>query len=117
MDRGMVSEDNLEFMRMTKARYLVGTPRSFLKKFEQQLLDKNWEEVQPGVKVRLVPSPEGTDETFVLCRSDGRKEKENAILSRFAANLESKLSKLADQAGKGKSKDRHKVERQIGRLL
>jgi transposase len=67
--------------------------------------------------VRLLPSPEGTAETFVLCRSDGRKEKENAILSRFAANLESKLSKLADRAGKGKSKDRNKVERQIGRLL
>ena len=38
MDRGMVSEDNLEFMRKTGARYLVGTPKSMLKKFEQQLL-------------------------------------------------------------------------------
>ena len=28
MDRGMVSEENLEFMRMTGARYLVGTPKS-----------------------------------------------------------------------------------------
>ena len=117
MDRGMVSEDNLEFMRMTKTRYLVGTPRSFLKKFEQHLLDKSWEEVQPGVEVRLVPSPEETDETFVLCRSDGRKEKENAILNRFAVNLESKLAKLADRADKGRIRDKQKVERQIGRLL
>jgi hypothetical protein len=31
MDRGMVSEDNLEFMRMTKARYLVGTSPIILK--------------------------------------------------------------------------------------
>jgi transposase len=117
MDRGMVSEDNLEFMRMTHARYLVGTPRSFLKKFEQQLLDKSWEEVQPGVKVRLVPSPEGTDETFVLCRSDGRKEKENAILDRFATRLEAKLMNLAERAEQGRIRDRQRVERQIGRLL
>jgi transposase len=102
---------------MTGARYLAGTPRSFLKKFEQQLLDKSWEEVQPGVEVSLLPSPEGTDETFVLCRSDGRKEKENAILSRFAVNLESKLAKLKDRADKGRIRDKQKVERQIGRLL
>jgi transposase len=117
LDRGMVSEDNLEFMRMTGARYLVGTPKSLLKKFEQHLLDGSWEKVQPGVEVSFVPSPEGADETFVLCRSVGRKEKETAILDRFVTRLESKLTALADKANKGKIRDREKVERQIGRLL
>ena len=59
MDRGMVSEKNLEFMRASGARYLVGTPKSLLKKFEQHLLDQNWEEVQPGVEVRLCPHRKG----------------------------------------------------------
>jgi transposase len=117
LDRGMVSEKNLEFLREADARYLVGTPKSMLKKFEQHLLDQPWEEVQPGVEVRLVASPEGEDETFVLCRSRGRKEKENAILNRFVERLESKLLSLADQADKGRIKDKQKVERQIGRLL
>jgi transposase len=116
MDRGMVSEKNLAFMRASGARYLVGTPKSLLKKFEQHLLDQDWEEVQPGVEVRLCPSPEGT-ETFVLCRSLGRKEKENAILNRFMTRLEEKLMKLAERAKEGKIRDRQKVERQIGRLL
>ena len=40
LDRGMVSEDNLEFMRTSKARYLVGTPKSMLKKFEHHLSHK-----------------------------------------------------------------------------
>ena len=96
-------------------RYLVGTPKSLLKKFEHHLLDQNWEKVASGVEVRLCPSPEGTEETFVLCRSPGRKEKENAILNRFVARLEDKLTKLAERAAHGK--DRQKVERQIGRLL
>jgi len=117
LDRGMVSEDNLEFMRTAQARYLVGTPKSLLRKFEQHLLDEHWEEVAPGVEVRLVPSPEGADETFVLCRSQRRKEKENAILNRFAAGLEGKLIKLKERADAGKLRDRQKVERQIGRLL
>jgi transposase len=87
MDRGMVSEDNLEFMRQTNTRYLVGTPKSLLKKFEQALVDQHWEEVQPGIEVKLCRSPEGNDEIFVLCRSIGRKQKENAILNRFVARL------------------------------
>jgi transposase len=117
MDRGMVSEKNLEFMRTSGARYLVGTPKSLLRKFEQHLLDEDWEEVRPGVEVKLCPSPEGTEETFVLCRSLGRKEKENAILNRFVMRLEEKLRKLAERAKEGKIRDRQKVERQIGRLL
>jgi transposase len=117
MDRGMVSEDNLKYLRSTGARYLVGTPKSMLKKFEQQLLEQSWEEVQPGVDVKLCRSPEGTEETFVLCRSLGRKEKENAILNRFVARLETGLTKLVELAEKGKLRDRQKVERRIGRLL
>jgi transposase len=117
MDRGMVSEENLEFMRKVGARYLVGTPKVMLKKFEQQLFEQNWEEVQPGVDVKLCRSPEGTDEIFVLCRSQGRKEKENAILNRFLTRLESQLDHLTRQAETGKIRDKQKVERRIGRLL
>jgi transposase len=117
MDRGMVSEDNLEYLRSTGARYLVGTPKSLLKKFGHQLLEQNWEKVQPGVDVKLCRSPEGTDETFVLCRSAGRKEKENAILNRFVNSLEIRLRKIDGQAQAGKVRDRQKVERRIGRLL
>jgi transposase len=117
MDRGMVSEDNLKYLRSTGARYLVGTPKSMLKKFERELLDQSWEEVQPGVDVKVCRSPDGTDETFVLCRSLGRREKENAILNRFVTRLEAGLAKLVEQAEKGKLKDRQKVERRIGRLL
>jgi transposase len=117
MDRGMVSEANLAYLRSTGARYLVGTPKSLLKKFEHQILEQSWEKVQPGIDVQLCRSPEGTDETFILCRSAARKEKENAILKRFVHSLETSLHKMAEQAQAGKARDRQKVERQIGRLL
>jgi len=117
MDRGMVSEDNLEFMQQRGARYLVGTPKSMLRKFEQELLAKDWEEVHPGVEVKKCVSPEGKDETFVLCRSEGRKDKETAILNRFIVRLEAGLKKLKEQAEQGRLRDQHKAERRIGRLL
>jgi transposase len=117
MDRGMVSEGNLEYLRKAGARYLVGTPKSMLRKFESELLEQNWEEVQSGVDVKLCRSAQGDDELFVLCRSAGRKEKENAILNRFVTRLETKLLKVAQRAQEGKARNRQKLERQIGKLL
>jgi len=117
MDRGMVSEENLEYLRRRQDHYLVGTPRSMLKRFERELLDTGWEEAQPGVEIKLVSSPEGTEESFLLCRSDKRREKESAILSRFVNRMERGLEKLAKQAEKGTLKERYLAERRIGRLL
>lgn len=117
MDRGMISEENLEFLRKRKARYLVGTPRSMLKRFEQELAEAKWEEVEPGVEIKLCRAPEGTEETFILCRSKGRQEKETAILNRFVTRLERGLNKLAQQAEKGKIRQKQIAERRIGRLL
>jgi len=88
-----------------------------LKKFEQELLAKDWEEVHAGVEVKICVSPEGKDEAFVLCRSEGRKDKEAAILNRFVVRLEAGLNKLKEQADLGKLRDMQKAERRIGRLL
>jgi transposase len=117
MDRGMVSEENLELLRTRGAHYLVGTPKAMLRKFERDLTESGWEEVQPGVEVKFASSPEGTSETFLLCRSEGRREKEQAILNRFITRLETGLLKLKETAEKSKRPDRQKVERRIGRLL
>lgn len=117
MDRGMVSEENLEALRKRNAQYLVGTPRSMLKHFEQALTDSHWEEVQPGVEVKMCASPEGMEEMFVLCRSQKRKEKEDAMLKRIMERLEASLMKLSKQAEKGRLRQREQAERRIGRLL
>src|SRR2546426_6949791 len=37
MDRGMTSEDNLEWLRQTGRRYLVGTPKSELRKWARAI--------------------------------------------------------------------------------
>lgn len=117
MDRGMVSEENLGLLRARDAHYIVGTPKAWLRKFEHDFTESGWEEVRPGVEVKFVSSPEGINETFLLCRSQGRQEKEQAILNRFITRLETGLLKLKEQAEKSKRPDRQRVERRIGRLL
>jgi transposase len=119
MDRGMVSEDNLGMLREEKASYIVGTPKSQLKLFEQRLLDKDWEEVAPGVEVKLCAAPEGGNETFVLCRSEGRIQKEHAMREKQVKRLEAALEKLEERinAEKRTLRDRSTAERRVGRLF
>ncbi len=115
MDRGMLSEDNLEFLQSKKRRYIIGTPKSQLKHFEQELLSENWERIRDGLEVKSCPSPEGT-ETFVLCRSEARAQKEKAIHDRFEKRIERGLEKLIDSCRKRKQKIGN-IERRVGRLL
>jgi len=120
MDRGMVSEDNLDMLRESKASYLVGTPKSMLKQFEQDLLlEQDWEQVQSDVEVKLHASPEGENETFVLCRSRGRIEKERAMREKQRVRLEAELHKLKVRidADKNTLRNRSTAERRVGRLF
>jgi len=117
LDRGIVSEGNLEFLRERGGRYLVGTPRRQLKKFEKALLDRDWSEVQPGIEVKLVALPEG-EETFVLCRSADRREKERAMHERFVSRIEKGLTGIEKDLVRAKRRrDEGKIERRIGKLL
>jgi transposase len=114
-DRGIVSEENLEALRRRQGQYLVGTPRAKLKQFERELLEEGWRQVRPEVEVKLVAAPQG-EETYILCRSTARKEKEQAIRSRFSARMEKALGALAKRVADGKLKDRHKIERRLGSI-
>jgi len=58
----------------------------------------------------------GGEETYILCRTAGRKEKEKAIRDRFSARMESALTRLAKTIAAGRLKDRYKMERRLGRL-
>ncbi len=115
MDRGMVSENNLAFVRSRDGRYIVGTPKASLRKFEAQLLEQNWEQVEAGVEVKLVPSPDG-QETFILARSAERREKEKAIHERFLARMEAGLQKLQAAMASGRLREETTAHRRLGRL-
>jgi transposase len=119
MDRGMISEDNLDFLRGREARYIVGTPKSQLKRFEAQLLEKeNWAQVQDGVEVKLVPHPDGgTGEQYVLCRSSARREKEAAMIELARQRLRAKLDKTHASLQKRPARDPGLIERRVGRWL
>ena len=114
-DRGIVSEENLAAIRKRGGQYLVGTPRSQMKPFEAELLKDDWTRVRPEVEVKKAAIPQG-EETFILCRTSGRKEKEKAIRKRFSTRMEDALKRLAKTIETGRLKDRNKMERRLGRI-
>jgi transposase len=115
MDRGMMSEENIAYLREGGRRYILGTPKSELKRFERQLVDGNWTDIRDGLEVKLCPSADG-DETFILCRSAKRREKENAMHERFERRIEEGLAGM-EQTCKGKRYKPTMIAQRVGRLL
>jgi transposase len=117
MDRGMVSEANIAFLRERKAQYIVGTPKSQLRTYEAELAEKeNWIEVENGVEARLVDHPDGSgQERYVLCRSSARGAKERAMLDRQMTHLTDEMIKLDRCLQRRPQSDLDKIGRRIGR--
>jgi transposase len=131
MDRGMVSEDNIEFLRDGGRRYIIGTPKSMLKKFEQDILKDDWHSIRDGLEVKFVTMPSsdydglqnvtpetssGSPERFILCRSRERSKKEEGITQRFEKKIVDGLTRMKARCEKQK-REPMTVEREIGRLL
>ena len=117
MDRGMASRENIELLVEGQRRYIIGAPKNTLKRFEQELLAKDWKQVHEGLEVKLCASPNGDDELFILCRSSARREKERAIHDRFVERLTKGLTKMKKSCESGRVKNARLLERRIGRLL
>jgi transposase len=117
-DRGMSSAGNLAWLRQTGRRYIIGAPKSELKKFAAALAAADgWRTVHEGVEVKLARHPE-TDETVILCRSADRRSKERAMHDKFSRRIETALERLAGRVARSKRHlDPVPVNRQIGRIL
>ncbi len=118
MDRGMVSADNLAWLQESGRRYLIGAARSEVRKWSRQLAEeRDWQTVRDGVEAKLCRGPDGA-ETFLLCRSRERREKERGMHERFATRIEAALERMGRRIARAKRPlDRSALERQIGRLL
>ena len=114
-DRGMVSAENIAFLKRSGRRYIVGTPKSMLRQFERELLAEDWHVIRDGLEVKLCASPDG-DETFVLCRSRDRREKEKAMHGRFEHRIEEGLRRIEASCPRQRL-DPLVVAGRVGRLL
>lgn len=99
MDRGIPTEAVLEEMRKADppVSYLVGTPKGRLTKLERDLLALSWQEVRPGVKVKLLPREQ---ELYVFAQSEDRTQKERAMRRSQLKKLVKRLQQLEQMSFK-----------------
>lgn len=126
VDRGMAYAANLEQIRARGYHYLVASRQSertaHLADFEAE---GEWEEVvrrpsprNPGqTKTRVyVKRRTVGGEVHILCRSEGRENKDRAIREKHEGRLVSDLTKLRRRIQTGRLRDEGKIQQAIGRL-
>ena len=118
MDRGMASAENLAWLNETGRRYVIGTPKSELKRWLKHIEERtDWRHIRDDVEVKICRGPDSA-ETFLLCRSASRIDKERAMHSRFKGRIDAGLDRLERRIQKSThALERGAIERQIGRLL
>ena len=109
MDRGIPTEEVLQEMREADVpvRYLVGTPRGHLTRYEADLSQRPWETVRPQVRVKVLPAD---GEVYILAESSQRRLKERGIRLRKLRALLDRLEELRKQ----KTNDRDALLKKIG---
>jgi hypothetical protein len=110
MDRGVPTEEVLAEMRTAapSVQYVVGTPKGRLTRLGQDLLAKPWQQVRPGLEVKLLPQD---GEHYVFAQSRDRVAKERAmrrrqlkwLWKRLGANRHPTREKLLMKLGAARS--------------
>jgi Transposase DDE domain len=98
LDRGMVSEANLTWLKERGSRYIVGTPRSRLKQFARAVRRPDWELLREGLEVQRCADGDGV-ETFILCRSAARAARNRQCVNASWPGLSRACGRFRPPAG------------------
>jgi len=115
MDRGMISDEALEFLSAPGRRYLLATRRKALAPFHAELRSPGWQRLpdNPDVEVKLL---ERDGIHYLLARSKPRRAKERAMRRKQRRGLALALKKLRKRVADGRLKKRDKILEAVGRL-
>lgn len=119
LDSGFSSAANLQLLRDRGYDYIVVGKRptrlAYADKFKSlPFTTIEGREKKSPVQIACLDEEE---ERIILCLSEGRSEKENAILSNAENRYIQDLTKLKTRIEKGLLSDKGKIEKSIGRLL
>ena len=115
MDRGIATEDRVQWLRDNDYRYLV-VSRQRIRHFDPEAAQRIETASRQGVHLHKVVS-EDTQEVRLHCFSEERANKERAIVERFAQRFEKALTQLCEGLARPRTEKRaDKIRERIGRL-
>ena len=128
MDAGVATRKNLDLLHAHGFGYLVNDSRGQRQRYLEAFREQNGFHVVQGregkdpVWVRVMDDPRAAaqggapTERIVLCKSQPRGNKEQAIVSNAERRLLDALQKLAARVEHKRLKDRAKIEQALGRI-
>ncbi len=115
MDRGLATEERLQWLREQGYRYLV-VSRERNRHFVPQAAQRIKTASKHGIQLHKALSPDGR-EVRLYCFSEQRAAKERGIVERFARRFENALNKLSEGLSRPHTQKRvEQVWQRIGRL-
>jgi transposase len=126
VDRGMAFDENLAQIKARHHHYLVAARQGERLEYAEDFTNEvGWEEVirepsptnpfQKKSRVWIKKKLEG-EELLVLCRSEGRQEKDRAIREKHDQRLREALARLSARVANGRLRQEKKIHEAIGRL-
>jgi transposase len=126
VDRGMAYEENLKQIRARGYHYIVAGRQPERNQWLEELeSDEDWQEVirtpssrnpaQKKTRVEVKRREKG-EEVYILCSSEGRKDKDRAIRQAQEQKFIADLVRLKKRIEKGQLKYTDKIHQAIGRL-
>lgn len=126
VDRGMAYEENLKQIRGRGHHYIVAGRQPERNQWLDEIEGaEDWEEVvripsprnpfQEKTRVEVKRRQKG-DEVYILCRSEGRQDKDRAIRESHERKLIGDLGRLKERIEKGQLKKSEKIHEAMGRL-
>lgn len=121
MDRGIATKENISLLKEKNIDYVLITrgPRNahYLEEFENYLNDPEFKSILRHNKEIFLKEVKSENAiTEILCVSEGKKEKEDAIEARWKERASEDLSSLQKSILKGSIRLISKIERKLGRL-
>ena len=129
VDAGVATKKNLKLLRKNNFDYLVNDSRRSRSQYSEAFSQEDGFEAiasrhpKQQVLVKRIEDPQWTGnsdtekpDTLVLCKSDGRLDKEQAIYSSIETKFLANLEKLKIRIESGHLKDETKIQQAIGRL-
>jgi len=125
VDRGMAFPENIDEIKGKKYHYIVATRQKernrYLDEFEKGGFHKLIRTLSPtnsGKKKSgvFIKKMEKENELYILCLSEGRKEKDKEIRESHEKKLVADLKKLAKRITMGRLKREEKIYEAIGRI-
>ena len=122
MDRGIATKDNVKLLKEKKLPYILITrgPRNahYLEEFENHKSDPEFKTIvrnDKKIKIKKVYKP-NSEVAEILCVSEGKKAKENAIHRRWTERASEDIARLQNSIIKGNIRQIDKIIKKIGRL-